>query len=210
MPAIAADRIGTDLLEPKPWTGLGLRLAAVAWLGGLLGGMTAFASYKGTPGPEGEPPLRWPTASSIALDAERPTLLMFAHPKCPCTRASLSELNLVLNKYAAQVAASVVFAEPVDDRSWRVGSAWDQARALPGARVLDDLGEVEAARFGAKVSGYVLLYSRAGELLYAGGVTGSRGHEGANLGRTRLETIIRGEAADRPNAPTFGCELSDP
>lgn len=211
MPAIAFNRLGANTAEPRPsWTGLGLRLAAVAWLGGVLGGMTAFAGYKSTPGPEGAPPAEWPVESRLSLDATRPTLLMFAHPKCPCTKASLAELNLVLNKQGDQVATSIVFAEPVDDRSWRVGSAWDQARALPRVEVVDDLAEIEATRFGAKVSGYVLLYSPAGKLLYQGGITGSRGHQGANLGRTRLETIIRGETADRSSAPTFGCELAGP
>ena len=35
----------------------------------------------------------WPTASAVEIRNGRPTVVLFMHPKCPCTRASLQELN---------------------------------------------------------------------------------------------------------------------
>ena len=35
----------------------------------------------------------WPADTSLMIAPNRPTLLFFVHPKCPCTRASLAELE---------------------------------------------------------------------------------------------------------------------
>src|SRR5262245_47226030 len=35
----------------------------------------------------------WPAGAQIRLAGDRPTILFFMHPKCPCTRASLAELE---------------------------------------------------------------------------------------------------------------------
>ena len=36
-------------------------------------------------GAHGEAPARWPTDATIALATDRPTVVLFAHPRCPCT-----------------------------------------------------------------------------------------------------------------------------
>jgi hypothetical protein len=73
-----------------------------------------------------------------------------------------------------------------------------------------DDGGVEARRFGVKTSGTVLLYSALGRLLFHGGITGSRGHEGDNYGITRLAAALRGGAGDTAVpvvSRVFGCAL---
>jgi hypothetical protein len=111
-----------------------------------------------------------------------------------------------------------VAAEPSDGGSGDFPassqSSWfGKVSALPGARVVRDAGGVEARRFHADTSGYVLLYGRDGALLFQGGVTGSRGHEGDNFGLSQLRTALsaRGTVAISAHArtsPVFGCSLA--
>ena len=55
------------------------------------------------PGGDPEAPARWPEASALVRNADGPTLVLFAHPKCPCTDASLAELARPIFKVAAHL-----------------------------------------------------------------------------------------------------------
>ena len=99
--------------------------------------------------------------------------------------------------------------------SWASSSSlnWALASSIPGVEVREDVDGVEAARFGAETSGEVVLYSPRGRLLFRGGITGVRGHEGDNLGLQRLIAAL--SSASSPPAAVaesqvFGCALKDP
>ena len=62
-------------------------------------------------------------------------------------------------------------------------------------RVVNDVEGVEARRFGAQTSGTTSLYSPDGRLLFSGGITSSRGHEGDNAGEDALTQAISGSPA---------------
>jgi hypothetical protein len=96
------------------------------------------------------------------------------------------------------------------DTSWSDTDTMALAKKLDGARVFVDRDGVEAARFGATTSGTVMLFDASGIRLYAGGITGSRGHEGANAGRDCLEQLLRGSSHAARQIPTFGCRLCLP
>lgn len=187
----------------------GLTLAAVAavatgW------GLMALVRFDLTPGPPGTSPLLWPVSSTLKRSATRSQILVFAHPYCPCTTATLAELS----RFSADPGVRreppaitlVAYRPPASD--WKA----DQlvSRAPAGTSLTWDPGAVEARRFGAATSGLVLLYSVAGRLLFRGGVTESRGHEGANYG---FDTLLRVYSA--PHSVTglpavsrvFGCSL---
>jgi hypothetical protein len=111
-------------------------------------------------------------------------------------------------RHPGQLQATVLFALPDgagDD--WLRSDTVLRARQLSGVEVRIDRASYEARQFGSATSGQVLLYDRAGRLLFSGGITGSRGHEGDNLGRARVTALIRGAAPDRPVSPVFGCAL---
>ena len=191
----------------------------VLWLGALAAGLGALARYKNTPGAAVRPPLRWPGQSGIALDGQRPTLLMFAHPRCACTRASLTELARVLSGQVDRVAAYVLFFQPPDAAAdWAQGELMQRAAAIPGLRVRLDPQGREARHFSSTTSGHVLLYGPDGALLFAGGITPSRGHSGDSEGGRALSARIAaaGAAADirwagaPPQTATFGCALMGP
>src|SRR5438105_2192626 len=67
-----------------------------SWLAIVAAGLTALWRYELAAGEPGTPPARWPSASAIAPARERPTLVMLLHPRCPCSRASVEELDRVL------------------------------------------------------------------------------------------------------------------
>ena len=156
-------------------------------------------------------PEQWPVAAQIKADHDRPTLVMFAHPRCPCTRASIEELNRLLAKCEGKVATSVLFFQPSNySPEWSRGSLWNSAAAIPGVFTQADADGVEARRFGAATSGLVVLYDAKGRLLFSGGITASRGHAGDNAGAEAILSLVNGEIAATGQTPVFGCSLLDP
>ncbi len=150
----------------------------------------------------------WPARSALPRDDGRPTLLCFVHPRCPCTRATIRELERVVSR-SPRAAVRIVFR---DDPDGDVTSAatWSMAARVPGARRLRDPGGVEARRFGAVTSGLVMLFDAEGALRFRGGVTSARGHEGESAGGAALEAALRGDRDAARWARVFGCGLVDP
>src|SRR5688572_2004456 len=89
-------------------------LIGLLWATTVVGGFGALLRYKGTAGDGGAPPATWPPPARLALDGDRPTLLLFVHPRCPCSRASVAELGRLLQRVRGRVAATVVFIRPPD------------------------------------------------------------------------------------------------
>jgi hypothetical protein len=186
----------------------GWAAAFVAWIAAVAAGFAILQRYKSTPGDQERPPARWPGESRIALDAQRPTLVMFAHPRCPCTSASISELARLLATAGDAVRAHVVVLRPHDaGTDWDHAALWSRASRIPGVAVVRDEDGAEAARFHAYTSGLVVLYSARGQRLFAGGITASRGHEGDSFGRRRILALLEGRPADKDESPVFGCAL---
>ncbi len=199
-----------------------LRIALVGlWGAALLVALVGLWVYKLRAGDGGEVRERWPAASTLAAGADRPTLVMFAHPRCPCTRASLGELRGLLSRFAGRMTTHVVFMRPAgSSASWSHTDTWATASALVGVRVATDIDGREAKLFGAATSGHVVLYDAQGRLLYGGGITPARGHQGSSPQLDRLSRLLEREtagAADvsaapaplgRPG-PVFGCALRE-
>ena len=107
-----------------------------------------------------------------------------------------------------RVSANIVFTIPNGvPTGWEEGDLWNSATSLPGLRVIRDQGGGEARLFEVAGSGHVLLYSPSGKLLFSGGITASRGHEGENLGRFAIVSFILKGRAPVNHTPVFGCSL---
>jgi len=186
------------------------RVIWVIWLLAAAAGLAAVASYERIPGRAGQTPAQWPADAGISLDATRPTLLMFAHPKCPCTRASMGELNRLLAQCDGEVATQVLFFAPDNGSSeWLRGDLWQSAKAIPGVKVEIDLAGRLAQRFGAETSGFVVLYDVHGKLLFRGGITRERAHAGDNRGVDAIVSLIAARIPSTESTSVFGCELRD-
>ena len=184
-------------------------VVVIVWLAVCLAGLALLWRYKMTPAADGSAAPRWPAASAIARAPGAPTLIMLMHPRCVCSRASLSELNQVMNR-AAGATATIVFVLPegVDD-TWLHGESWKRAHEIPRTTVFVDRGGVEAKRFGVATSGHTLLYDASGALVFSGGVTGARGHEGNNAGRQQLLAALAATGGERANTRVYGCALME-
>ena len=55
-------------------------------------GVREIYAYSTEPGRQATAPGSWPEASQLRAPDGRPAIVMFVHPECPCTRASLAEL----------------------------------------------------------------------------------------------------------------------
>jgi len=178
----------------------------VVWLLAAVAGLGALASYAATAGPEGSPARSWPGDSRVSRSTQVPTLVLFAHPRCACTRATLGELAILMTHVQGRVAAHVIFFRPSDGGpEWVETDLWKQARAIPGVSVEPDRDGREAAAFGAIVSGAARLYDREGTLIFDGGMTASRGHSGDNDGRSALQLLLTGSPSPVTHTSVFGC-----
>lgn len=198
-----ADRARKAALRERIWGGVWLICAATG-LGWML-------SYQMTPAEPGDPVTRWPTETAVPLGADRLTALMFVHPRCPCTRASLTELSSVLQRSDQPVAAYAVILHPESaDGAWSQGPIRNQATLINGLTVLPDAGGREHHAFGARTSGEVFVFRPSGELVFHGGVTAGRGHAGPNAGTQALDTLLIGLAPRVRQTPIYGCALDAP
>jgi hypothetical protein len=197
-------------LSPSLHRRAGLPTLTVLWLVAVAGAVGALARYELTPGRAGQAVARWPDETTLVLSPDRYTLLVFAHPRCPCTTATLRELEQIIARAPDQVAARVVFFHPAGTEGQQASSEKDAA-SLPSVQVIADLDAKEARRFSAMTSGHTLLFDRSGQLLFSGGITSSRGHEGENVGRAAVMDLIQGRNSAINATPVFGCPIvTDP
>jgi len=179
------------------------------WLAALGAGMAAMLRYEFAPGGDEGAPKLWPAASALPRAAGKPTLVVFAHPRCPCTEATVHELTEAVARTRSGAAVLVSFFAPPDaGDEWVQTPTWRSAAAIPGAVVLKDEAGREAARFHASTSGRTLLYNENGELLFDGGITGARGHVGENAGQDSLISLLSHHAANATTTPVFGCRIN--
>jgi hypothetical protein len=183
-------------------------LLGVVWMAAVAFGGRVLFKYETTPGRIGLVSSSWPAASVVPRKTDKPTLLMVAHPHCPCTRASVGELAQVMAHAVGKVNAYVLFVKPPG-----AGADWDDtdlrrsAAAIPGVTVLTDENGTEAGRFGAETSGHTLVFDRDGTLVFSGGITASRGHAGANAGESAVVAALSDEPILHNRTPVFGCSL---
>lgn len=186
-------------------------LVCFVWLLLVAAGFGVIIRHQTTVGTTGAVPKEWPVSTDIPRATNCPSLIMFAHPRCPCTRASLEELNRILAHLRNRVAVHVVFFQPSSaGTDWLHSGSWKTAASLPGVCVAADVDGKNARLFGAQTSGHVLLYDRNGKLIFDGGITGSRGHSGANPGASAVCTLLAGEPFSTSNTKVYGCSLLTP
>lgn len=178
------------------------------WLLAVGVGMSCLERYESTPGVAAAPVAKWPAGSRIPRIEHFATLVMLAHPRCPCTRASLAELARLMAQCPVRVRAFVLFVAPQSEgQEWTQTDLWDRAASIPGVTPLRDEDGHEAQRFHGHTSGETLLYDASGKLLFQGGITGGRGHEGDNAGRAACLSLLTSGHASQNHTPVFGCAL---
>lgn len=186
-----------------------LAVTGVLWGTLIVAGTRAVLNYENAAGTPGTPPSSWPSASRLVRSSGKFTLVMLAHPNCPCTRASLVELEALMSRFQGRLAAIVLFSRPqIRESEVQASELWNRASTIPGVSVLfDEAREVEL--FKGYVSGQTMLFNPSGELAFSGGITKARGYQGSNDGSEAVSRIID-SGAGRARAPVFGCALQNP
>lgn len=184
-------------------------LLALVWITALCGGFTSLLSYEQKPGPTSHLTHSWPGASSAHPVPGKYNLVIFVHPQCPCTRASLTEVARLVAR-CPDLKTFAFFLQPLSEKgSWHKSDLWDKACNIPGMTVLTDEGGFESRLFGTHTSGEVLLFDPRNQLVFSGGITGARSHEGDNQGLDALRLLITTGHSPCISTPVFGCSLDD-
>lgn len=189
---------------PPRW----LAVAVVLFGCAVVIGFRLLTVYNVTPGEAGSGPAAWPAASRIKL-AQGYHLLLFAHPLCPCTRATVAELSKALLRavpHNRPPRTDLVLVTQDHSATPQGSPLLELVANIPHASVVTDQGGVEARRFGAKTSGQVFLY-KDGQLVFEGGVTGARGHEGDNAAAETLARCLTSSSCSTQKFRVFGCAL---
>lgn len=183
-------------------------LALAVWLISLVIGLKILWDYHTTASAQQKKTPRIHSTSLLQLASQQPTLIMFAHPQCPCTKASILELQGIEQKLRGLVQIKIFFIQPASkDRSWVESSSWALAKMIPSAEVsVDRLGAM-AKLFNAEISGEIALYSREGAPIFEGGITPSRGHVGDNHGTQSIIEAVRTGIASIKRTQVYGCGL---
>ena len=181
----------------------------VLWLTGTVAGMSQLWRYSFTSSNPLKVSGRWPASSRVQRHSGRVSLVMVVHPQCPCSSASIEELNRIMAR-APHLSAYVLFYKPsAFPAGWEQGSLWKSARRIPGVQVLSDVDGAEARMFGAQTSGQTLLYSATGELVFSGGITAGRGHSGDNDGEQMILAYLERGTPPQAHTPVYGCSILD-
>lgn len=178
------------------------------WLGATALVLLRSAVRDAAPGDPGVPAARWPATTRLPRRPGVPTVVLALHPGCPCSRASLEELEGVLARASGPLSALVLVVRPAGLQAPAdEARALERVRAIPGAVAIVDEGGVEARRLGARTSGHVLVFDGEGLLTYSGGITAGRGQRGDGPARQAVAAALGAASTPTPSCPVYGCPL---
>jgi hypothetical protein len=191
-------------VSPRPL----LFVGAFFWMAVVGAGFAALARYDNAPGALGErTPSRWPPLSRLSRTPGLPNLIVMLHPQCPCSRATLGNLERAMPELQDKTQVHLVFVHRDTEDRRDDNALLRIAKAIPGTEIFQDQAGRETELFGVLTSGETLLYSREGTLLFHGGITFGRSHEGGNPGLSAIVEFIQHGVANRSSTSVFGCAL---
>ncbi len=168
-----------------------------------------------TPGESNPAPTKIPSDLASYFQGEDCplTVVISVHPDCPCTSASLEQLDRLLTHFPNSSRAIAFFSveeDAAEDSNYQSNDYWQRIDKMPNAISIMDRGGKLAHEFGAFVSGSVAGYDQSGTLRFQGGITASRGHAGPSLGLDALAEIASGKnLSEVKTTATFGCSLME-
>jgi hypothetical protein len=180
--------------------------AALIWAATIGAAFDAIRRFETTPGQAAVTGPAWPSGSTVPRRSGEWSLVMLVHPHCSCSRASVQELQAVVEKSPSVQPYVLVYRPAEFKEGWERGAVVDAASRVRRARVMLDVDGAEAKRFGGFTSGQTLLYDDEGRLRFSGGITSLRGHAGINSGRVDVIKIATSGTGSGIH-PVFGCAI---
>lgn len=176
--------------------------AAIGW-----GGYT-LTDYANRPGSQGAIPHDLTFLDFVNSSPLQGTLILSVHPHCPCTVATVRELSRLRSRFSRPVTIiSYIYCPTTEADAWTNSSITETLRRIPGAALVIDRGGASMHELGTRTSGQVLYYDQSGKLVFSGGITSSRGHEGMCPAATDLLQRINGDEDSYVRWPVFGCAV---
>lgn len=159
--------------------------------------------FEATPGPAVASLQEWPRGCAIERTPGANSVILFLHPGCPCSMASIEELRLGIGKGWNGDVHVVAYSPDGENEDWVHGEQWEAASKIPRAKLHVDPGGRLARQFNAVTSGHAAFYDGGGRLLFAGGLTPSRG---TAAGGVLFQRAALGQETRRPE---YGCPIID-
>lgn len=184
-------------------------LAVLAWFLIAVLGLGYLAHYSNVDGGQGNVRMQWPKSVAYLFEPNKHNLLLFVHPRCSCSMATLRELEKLLPSLGDASVKVAFYRAPDEDDGWIQSRNFDFARGLANVETIIDPSGQLAEIFGANTSGHALLYTPKKSLVFSGGITPERGHEGdSEGGRMIRDFMALHQTATYPFSKVFGCALS--
>jgi hypothetical protein len=168
--------------------------AALLWAGLVTYGFGLWNAYELRPG-------EIPDPTVVSVSSRSPTgswrVMMFVHPHCPCSQASVQELRRVLQELARvapeeSVQASILIVRPPEaPTGWEHGEILREVQRWNEVSVTVDQGGETARQWAVATSGHVIVLDPQGRVRFRGGITSGRGRQGNSLGSQRIVQMIR-------------------
>ncbi|MGB0717643.1 MAG: hypothetical protein ACPGXK_17320 [Phycisphaerae bacterium] len=146
-----------------------------------------------------------------AADGQRSpvTLHFFIHPQCPCTAASVEQLDRLMSHVARNTRVTLWghVATPRDYEfdAWSDTNTVERLGRIPNATLVSDKDAVTAQAYQATTSGFLVVV-RDGQQVFRGGLTALRGHAGDSNAWTAALSASLGQRTAL-EWPVFGCSL---
>jgi len=178
----------------------------------ILAGWFQLLRFSRTPGQQAAAPVMLAANVALPVGARQSPLLVFIHPQCSCTQATLQQLDRLLadlpetnRHFPTQLVLAVYSSAATGSRLPFVPAVW----LHHPYRILADTNGQLARRFGAATSGEILLYSPARQLLFQGGITPERAQTGDGPGLESLrKALVSGQPTLRyQQSAVFGCPI---
>lgn len=182
---------------------------SLLWAAVVVYGSVRLMSHDLTPAVATVPPAAASSLNAIAEASNHFTLTMFVHPLCPCSRASVTELQRLLRSPGGRLEFRIYFVVAAGlETDPRETDLWKLAATLPNTTLaIDDNGQAADA-FGATTSGQAYVFDGRKSLRFSGGLTSARGKTGETTGSLALLNLLQGETTATPIvSPVFGCSL---
>lgn len=137
----------------------------------------------------------------------------FLHPQCPCSAASVEELDRLMTRLGAKsdlLVTAHVFEPENATNDWAGSEMVARLKRMPGVQVqMDPLGK-QGETLGVKSSGHLLVY-HDGVLRFSGGLTALRGHAGRSDSGEAAYLALTGEHKNEwmtdVDWVVFGCPI---
>jgi hypothetical protein len=186
----------------------------VLWLLSALAAFSYINRYSTRPGAVGELPPR-SEIQRILSNNDQTSIILFVHPKCVCSDATVDELKDLLSQFEKkqQPQVYVQFYYPADKTpEWaKESDLYKKLSLFKDWHLRLDQAGGQAFAWGAMTSGYAIMVNKQGNVIFNGGLTVTRGHRGENIGKSGLKKAISFYSELSPDTPlqgpTFGCSL---